>query len=301
MSGSKADKGFVAALIIFFGICGFLGVFLWTKLYMGDLLNRSEAEELRKKDQEQQATIDLLKQKARADAERTMKQADSPDELDAAGQTQIRVAAQFVEADSKGQKNAEDLYLLAYSQYQAGNYEAAVETAKKGLAANPEKKFVWSFYNLLGLAYHWEMPSNWKDGDTTEWFDRAKENYEKARDNTSDLNEKQIAECNLCFLYLDAQKNTECDQLAQNILDNKAYQTVDGEIISDLARIAYAASRIMKNDNGKAVELLNQTKNLAKFTYLFNPDDLPQKVLDTILTLDLKPEILAVLKQTLKA
>ena len=48
MHDLPSDRSFVTAIIIFFGICGFLGAFLWSRIYMAALLEPEQLAKLRK-------------------------------------------------------------------------------------------------------------------------------------------------------------------------------------------------------------------------------------------------------------
>lgn len=314
MSDTYADRAFIVAIITYFGISGFLAVFLWTRLYMAALLpeavNKIQAmlakqrQELTKTDQKQQQEIEtsrnFIKKLAESGAERAMEDPLLSERQPTDGDTRVEVAAELVKNTNEENRSATDLMILAFHEFQAQNYKAASENAEKALAASPQKEMLWKIYNLLGLCYHWQQPLDWKPGADMTWFDKAKKSYELASANRNSLSEELLSKANLCFVYLDAQKYSECEQLAQEVIDKENIGGMQIASICDLARVASAAAKVLEGGYAEASTILNSTKNLPSIEYIFNPEDLPPKALSEFVRLpNLNPEVEAVLKKTL--
>ncbi|MBI5774578.1 MAG: hypothetical protein HZA89_12645 [Verrucomicrobia bacterium] len=299
MGGTDADRAFAVSLIVFFGVCGFLAVFLWTRLYMAALLEPEAVKNLRKEFSEaDERTTAIVKKLAQSGAERAMEDPLLSEQQAPADKAQLEIAAQLVKNESASQRSATDLMILAFHEFQAQNYKAAVENAEKALAASPRPEMLWKIHNLLGLCYHWQQPPNWKPGDDLSWFNNAKKHYEEAARNKNSSSEELLSQANLCFVYLDAQKYSECEALAQKVIQNAKAGGGQTDSLCDLARIALATAKVLSGDNTTAVEALNQTKNISAFEYLFNPDDLPPRAIKGFSTLaGLSPEVEAFVKR----
>ncbi|MEI9866693.1 MAG: hypothetical protein WDN00_19495 [Limisphaerales bacterium] len=307
MGGSDSDRSFVIAVIIFFGICGFLAVFLWTRLYMAQLYRAAmiepwQLQALKEKDQKQQEEIEkakeIVKKLAQAGAERAMEDPLLAERQAPGSDAQMSIAAQMVESQDESKRSATDLIILAFHEFQAEKYPAAATNAEMALRASPPKEMLWKIYNLLGLCYHCQQPLNWKPGEDMKWFDQAKKSYEAAITNKNSLSEELLSKANLCYVYLDAQKYKECEDLASEVIQNENVGGVQIISLCDLARIALAATRVMQADIAGGVKILNETKNISAFEYLFKANDLPRKAIQQFASLpSLKPDVETFLKR----
>lgn len=291
MGGSGADKSLVAVEIVFFGVCGFLGAFLWVRLYMGKAIQRADeiqavkkalqetGQKLKQTDEKQQREIEqakeTVKQLAQVGADEAMEDPLLSERVAKTQKAQMDVAARFVQGEPESARGAKDFLILAYSDFQKENFKRAVENAERALGANPSKDMLWKIYNLLGLCYHWQEPENWKPGGDMTWFDKAIRNYELAIKNRNTLAEELLSKANSSFVYLDAERYLECEQKAQEVIASEQAGGVKVAQICDLARIAAAAAKVMRGDNTGAEAILNSTRDIASFAYLFNTDDLP--------------------------
>lgn len=302
MSDSASDRAFAISVIIFFGICGFMAVFLWTRLYMAKLLESEKFQELKETDRKQQEQIEraqqYLKKIAQSGAERAMEDPFLADRQTIGKETQVEIAAELVKYAAEADRSSTDFMILAFHEFQALNYRAATENAEKALRASPQKEMLWKIYNLLGLCYHWHIPSNWKPGDDLAWFENAKRSYLKACENRNSLSEELLSKGNLCYAYLDAEKYDDCVKLADSVIKTENIGGIQITSLCDLARIACAAAKVLQGDNEGATAVLNSTKNLAEFEYLFNSDDLPITAIKKFSTLPrLNPEVETFLKR----
>ena len=275
MNNVDSDKAFASATIIFFGICGFLAVFLWARLYMAKLLG-PELAELRATDEKQQKDIEDVKNLALAPALEAMEDVFGPDQTRSKTQkAQIAIAADIVNRQDPSVFVARDWMILAYKYFQERDYKSATEKAEAALKANPPQEMLWQIYNSLGLCYHWQQPPDWKPGGDNDWFDNATKNYELAIKATNSPNQALLSKANECFVYLDAQRYADCERISAEVISREADGGQQISEICDLARIAAAAAKVMQGDSAGAEKCLNDTKAITSLEYLFNTDDLP--------------------------
>lgn len=305
-SDTGPNEAFAAATIVFFSICGFLAVFLWTRMYLPELLDRGILGSLIQKDAEQQQKIDQNRQKidenvnnikeflTRKIGEATANPLASEQERLNKAKPELEAATRFVESRDEKDFTPTDYMVLAYDAYHKKDYKTAAEKVEKSINLNPAKETLSKTYNVLGLCYHYQEPKDWKPGDDTYWLDNAIKNYQAAIANKNSLQEELLAKANLSFVYLDAEQYDDCMRTAAEVLAKESQG--DEQVVStcNLARIADAAAKAMKNDIAGATNALNSVKNIASFGYLFNPDDLPVAALKVFAKLTgLNPEVKA--------
>jgi hypothetical protein len=296
MGGNPADKSFVSVTVVFFGVCGFLAAFLWARLYMAKALQQADgldevkqalketSDRLKETDQRQQGEIEkakgLVKKLALTGAEQAM---EDP-LLSETGQlkaekSQIELAANFVENEDQASLDSKDLLILAYNSLEKEDYKGASQFAQQAISATPPPQALWKIYNLMGLCYHWQQPPNWKPGDETQWFENSIKSYERAIANKNTLAEELLSKANSAFVYLDAQRYSDCEQRTAEVIGNEGKGGTVILQICDLAKIADAASKVLHGDMTGAEKSLNQTRNISSFEYLFNPEDLPAEAI----------------------
>ena len=291
MSDGITAKVFTAAATIFFGVCGFLAVFLWTRLYMAELLGDGTINALIEKDEEQQKKIEENEMNFKNIlAERIIGRAManplvSERELMKTNKAEIEVAAGYVQNQDDKNFSPTDYLVLAYDASRTEDYKLAAGYAEKAIRLKPAQDMLWKIYNFLGLCYHYQQPKNWKPGDDPSWLNNAVKSYQAAINNKSTLEEELLAKANLAFVYLDAERYDDCIRTATDILSKENLGGERMTSICDLARIADAAARAITNDSADAAKSLNNTKNIAALEYLFNTDDLPVAALKVFATL----------------
>jgi hypothetical protein len=302
---------FGIALILGFSPLGFLFGNVFTRLFLARAFKDADLEKVRQElkgteERLQQAQVEqskqLLKTVAQAKAERAM---EDPllSEKGKTGleNTQIETAAKFVQEQPEQTRSAMDWMILAYQSFRKGNYKSASDSAEKALLANPPQEMRWKIHNLLGLCYHWQQPPGWQPGGDRSWFEKSKEHYLAAIANRNSLAEELLAKSNLAFLYLDASLYADCEKTASEVLAKEPVGGVQITSICDLARIATAASEISRNDTVGAQDMLNKTKDITAFDYLFNPEDLSIEAIRGMAQLpNLRPEIKTFLSNVLQ-
>jgi tetratricopeptide (TPR) repeat protein len=284
--------GFTLMLLLNFAVIGFFVGYLFTRLFLASAfyLVDSAGEAVKKLEVRTDQIVEMVKAMADTIIKKIMASPRAaevrPDTADA--QLLTTVSAHILRKPD-AERSASDWLVVGYQALRSGSYEESVKRLQNALRASPSTDQLWSIHNLLGLAYHYLQPKNWKQGDALDWYEASKKHYNEALNLTDASAERAITMVNMAFLHLDAGKLTEAGVILESLF-SQGFQGIDRSTL-DIGHLAAAWLAIERNDTQSATGQLNAITNLEDFGYLFTGEDFPKKTVEAFEQLPtIKPE-----------